>query len=93
MSSHTLAEIKEIERKCRERLDRNPFDLDAMFTLATVMARLGNVELAIDILEALLVVNPNYPGGLRLLARLHMMMGNEEKSKECMEKSQAMSEA
>jgi predicted Zn-dependent protease len=81
-----------IEKMCRERLDRNPFDLDAMFTLAAVMARTGNIELAIDMVEGLLAVNPDYPGGMRLLAKLHKMQGNDEKWKEYMEMAAAASE-
>jgi predicted Zn-dependent protease len=77
---------------CRERLERNPFDLDAMFTLAAVMARMGNTELAIDMVEGLLAVNPEYPGGIRLLAKLHKMLGNEEKWKEYMEMAASASE-
>lgn len=77
---------------CRERLDRNPQDLDAMFTLAAIMARQGNVELAITMVEGLLAVNPQYPGGIRLLARLHKMIGDDDKWREYMEIAGAASE-
>ena len=89
ITPRTEAQIKQIERMCRERLDRNPQDLDAMFTLAAIMARQGNVELAIAMVEGLLAVNPQYPGGIRLLARLHKMIGDEEKWKEYMEMASA----
>lgn len=92
ITSGTKSQIKAIEKMCRERLERNPFDLDAMFTLAAVMARLGNTELAIDIVEGLLAVNPEYPGGMRLLAKLHKLLGNEEKWKEYMEMATSTSE-
>lgn len=92
ITSGTQAQIKAIEKMCRDRLDRNPFDLDAMFTLAAVMARTGDIELAIDMVEGLLAVNPDYPGGMRLLAKLHKMQGNDEKWKEYMEMAAAASE-
>ena len=77
---------------CRDKLDRNPHDLDAMFTLAAVMARKGSVELAMTMVEGLLAVNPDYPGGMRLLARLHGMLGNEDKCREYMELARTASE-
>jgi predicted Zn-dependent protease len=92
ITSATESQIKMVEKMCRERLDRNPFDLDAMFTLAAVMARTGNIELAIDMVEGLLAVNPDYPGGMRLLAKLHKMLGNDEKWKEYMDIAAAASE-
>lgn len=92
LSPSTLAEIKRIKKKCEQKLDGNPFDLDAMFTLAAAMARLGDLDLAIDMIEGLLAVNPAYPGGLRLLATLHKMHGNDEKSRECYEKALALGE-
>ncbi len=93
VSPRTAAQIRQIEKMCRERLDRNPQDLDAMFTLAAVMARQGNVELAIAMVEGLLAVNPQYPGGIRLLAKLHKMIGDEEKWREYMDLASASTEA
>ncbi|UCD91883.1 MAG: hypothetical protein JSV43_06500 [Methanobacteriota archaeon] len=92
LSPSVLAEIKRIKKKCEEKLERNPFDLDAMFTLAAAMARLGDIDLAIDMIEGLLAVNPAYPGGLRLLAKLHQLKGDEEKSRECYERALALGE-
>jgi predicted Zn-dependent protease len=92
ITSGTQSQIKAIEKMCRKRLDKNPFDLDAMFTLAAVMARMGSLDLAIVMVEGLLAVNPEYPGGMRLLAKLHKMQGNNEKWKECMEKAATVSE-
>lgn len=92
ITPRTQAQIKQIEKLCRDRLDRNPHDLDAMFTLAAIMARQGNVDLAITVVEGLLAVNPQYPGGLRLLATLHKMLGDEEKWREYMEMATSASE-
>jgi predicted Zn-dependent protease len=92
ITPRTEAQIKQIERMCRERLDRNPQDLDAMFTLAAVMARQGNVELAIAMVEGLLAVNPEYPGGVRLLATLHRMLGDDGKWREYMEMAGTITE-
>lgn len=92
ISKITESQIRKIEERCRKRLEKNPADLDAMFTLAAIRARFGDVKLALDMVEALLAVNPQYPGGLRLLAKLHEMIGNEEKSKECLKKANALSD-
>jgi len=91
ITSATESQIKSIEKICRDRLDRNPNDLDAMFTLAAVMARMGNMDLAITMVEGLLAINPEYPGGLRLLAKLHKMTGDEEKWREYMEMAATVS--
>ena len=92
ISPQAESEIKKMEKICRERLERNPCDLDAMFTLAATMARLGNLELAVEIVEGLLAANPEYPGGMGLLAKFHDMLGNKEKSRKYVKKFLAVSE-
>ncbi len=92
ITPRTEAQIRQLEKMCRDKLDRNPHDLDAMFTLAAVMARQGNVELAIAMVEGLLAVNPDYPGGIRLLARLHKMIGDEDKWREYMQMAETTSQ-
>ncbi len=91
ITSATEAQIRAIEKICKDRLERNPNDLDAMFTLAAVRARMGDMDLAITMVEGLLAVNPQYPGGLRLLAKLHKLMGDEEKWREYMEMAATIS--
>lgn len=72
---------------CGSRLVANPFDVNALFTKAMILAKLGNVEGAVEMLNGVLARNPNYPGGWRVLSKLYEMLGQSEKSQECISKS------
>ncbi len=69
------------------RLIANPYDVDALFMKGLLLARLGNLDEAIDMLHGLLIRNPEYPGGWRVLGNLYKMIGDSGKLQECLEMS------
>ncbi|UCD92355.1 MAG: hypothetical protein JSV43_09110 [Methanobacteriota archaeon] len=79
--------VRQLAAVCGMRLVSDPFDVDALFTKGLILAKLGNIKRAVEILNSVMASNPEYPGGWRVLGTLYEMMGNLEMSRECIDKS------
>jgi len=62
----------------RQRLLENAEDTDALFVLAALHARDGDVAEGITVLNHVLRIDPAYPGAWRFKATLHRMRGENE---------------
>ena len=62
----------------RQRLLENAEDTDALFVLAALHARDGDVSEGITVLNHVLRLDPAYPGAWRFKATLHRMRGENE---------------
>lgn len=80
-------DVRKLASVCGRRLVADPYDLDALFTKGLILARLGNIEGAVAILNGVLSRNPDYPGGWRVLGKLYQMLGRSDRWKECLAKS------
>lgn len=69
------------------RLAVDPFDVDALFMKGLLLAKLGNLNEATEILHGLLIRNPEYPGGWRVLGSLYEKMGDKARSRKCIDES------
>lgn len=69
------------------RLVADPYDVDALFMKGLLLAKLGNLVEAVEMLHGLLTRNPEYPGGWRVLGNLYKLMGNSDKLEECLKMS------
>lgn len=69
------------------RLAVNPYDVDALFMKGLLLAKLGNVDEAVQMLYGLLTRNPEYPGGWRVLGNLYRSMGDSEMLEKCLDMS------
>jgi predicted Zn-dependent protease len=69
------------------RLATNPYDVDALFMKGLLLAKLGNLDEAVEMLYGLLTRNPEYPGGWRVLGNLYEKLGDSERFKECIDLS------
>lgn len=77
----------QLAQVCGSRLVDDPYDVDALFTKGLILAKLGNINGAIEILVGVLSQNPEYPGGWRVLGNLYKIVGNEDAVRECISKS------
>jgi hypothetical protein len=59
----------------RARLREKPDDPDALFVLAAMHARDGQIRSGLDILDRVLRIDPRYPGAWIFKAKLHRMDG------------------
>jgi predicted Zn-dependent protease len=75
--------LKQIAAMSGMRLATNPYDVDALFMKGLLLAKLGNLNEAVEILYGLLTRNPEYPGGWRVLGNLYERLGDDERFKEC----------
>jgi predicted Zn-dependent protease len=66
------------------RLAADPYDVDALFMKGLLLAKLGNLDEAVEMLFGLLTRNPEYPGGWRVLGGLYEMLGNSEMLQKCL---------
>lgn len=73
----------------RQRLSNNAEDLDALFVLAVLHARDGNVAEGITILDHVLRLDPRYPGAWRFKATLHRMRGEDEAERSAQREAEA----
>ncbi len=80
-------DVRQLACVCGLRLFSDPYDVDALFTKGLILAKLGNIKGAVEILSGVMAANPEYPGGWRVLGTLYKMMGNSEMSRECISKS------
>jgi predicted Zn-dependent protease len=75
--------LKQIAEMSGMRLATNPYDVDALFMKGLLLAKLGNLDEAVEMLYGLLTRNPEYPGGWRVLGSLYEKLGDDERLKEC----------
>jgi len=68
---------------CR-RLSADPRDPDALFAYAAYLASWHQTTEAMQSLEELSKVNPDYPGLMRFKARLFKEMGKTDLASECL---------
>lgn len=80
-------EVSQLAIVCGSRLVSDPHDLGALFTKGLILAKLGNIKGAVEILTTVMFQNPDYPGGWRVLGKLYEIMGNPEMSRKCIRKS------
>lgn len=62
----------------RERLRANEDDLDALFVLAVLHARDGQLAEGLTVLDRVLRIDPRYPGAWRFKAKLHRLRGERD---------------
>jgi len=79
--------LQQIAMMSGMRLATNPYDVDALFMKGLLLAKLGNVDEAVQMLYGLLTRNPEYPGGWRVLGNLYKSMGDSEMLEKCLDKS------
>ena len=69
-----------------DRLRADPTDSDALFACAAYLASDHQLDEAIESLDELAEVNPDYPGLWRFKARIFQEMGETELASKCWEK-------
>lgn len=74
----------------RQRLLENANDVDALFVLAALHARDGQLDQGLTILEQVLVLNPMYPGAWRFKATLHRMRGQPDAERSARGRAEAV---
>ena len=74
--------FKLIMRTARERLKLNPRDTDALFAMAAAQATMEEVPDALQTLERLADLDPNYPGLWIFKTKLHAQLGETEKARQ-----------
>ncbi|MEE9223830.1 MAG: hypothetical protein V3U51_03680 [Thermoplasmata archaeon] len=79
--------LKQIAAMSGMRLATNPYDVDALFMKGLLLAKLGNLYDAVEMLYGLLTRNPEYPGGWRVLGNLYKKLGDDDKLRECLDLS------
>ncbi len=70
-------------RAAAERIRRNPRDPDALFARAAFFATNGKFREAVDSLNLLTLVRPDYPGLWRFKARLFAEVGDDVLARLC----------
>jgi len=71
----------------RQRLLANANDVDALFVLAALHARDGQLDQGLTVLDQVLVLNPMYPGAWRFKATLHRMHGQPDAERSARERA------
>ena len=72
-------------RAARERLERDPWDADALIVVAIWYSMLGELPTALRFLQRLTRARPGYPGVWRLKAGVYRQLGKEDMAKRCEE--------
>ena len=72
----------------RQRLSENAEDTDALFVLAAIEARDGNVSGGLTLIDHVLHLDPKYPGAWRFKATLHRMQGEGEAERSAWERAE-----
>jgi Tfp pilus assembly protein PilF len=62
----------------RDRLRANADDVDALFVLAALRLRDGDVDGGLSVLERVLRIDPRYPGAWIFKAKLHRLRGDSD---------------
>ena len=73
-------------RAIADRLRANPMDPDALFACAAYLASEHRMKEAIDLLNDLVKIAPEYPGLWRFRARLYQEMGETDLASVCWER-------
>lgn len=74
--SRVTFERPDTDALVRERLRANANDPDALFVLAALHVRDGDVDRGLSVLDRVLRVDPHYPGAWMFKAKLHWMRGD-----------------
>lgn len=77
--------------QCRERLLKDEFDLDAVFTKAAWLAKAKEYEKAMECLDTISKRDPFYPGVWLLKSKVYSLMGNEKMARLCKERGDEQS--
>jgi tetratricopeptide (TPR) repeat protein len=72
--SSVRGRILKILERCDKRLERDPEDTDALFSKGLTLARLKRYEEAIQCLDRILEIKPDYPAVWRLKATIYTLM-------------------
>ena len=73
----------------RERLRANADDVDALFVLAALRLRDGDVGGGLSVLERVLRIDPRYPGAWIFKAKLHGLLGDREAAESARQSAEA----
>lgn len=73
----------------RERLAMNADDVDALFVLAALRLRDGDVDGGLSVLERVLRIDPRYPGAWIFKAKLHGIQGDAEAAEQARRNAEA----
>ncbi|MFQ6106456.1 MAG: tetratricopeptide repeat protein [Thermoplasmata archaeon] len=63
--------------RCEKELEKNPRDVDTLFTKGVVFAKIHRYEESLRCLEEVISINPDYPGIHRLKATVVRLMSKE----------------
>jgi len=74
-------------RTCEDALRRNPKDPDALFTKAVFLTRIHEYRRAIECLQVVTNVQPEYPMVWGLMSLVYSRMGDLQNARNCREKS------
>jgi glycosyltransferase involved in cell wall biosynthesis/Flp pilus assembly protein TadD len=77
-AAYELDRLSEAEAYVAGYLMYHPADIHILFSLAGLQYRLGRYASAIDALERLLALEPDYEGGAELAERVRFAMGTED---------------
>jgi predicted Zn-dependent protease len=84
MSGTGLLETSPYAKESARRLRVNPVDPDALFFSAALLAAKGRFGGAIQLLDKLGKIYPEYPGLWRFKARLYREVGDAKKERLCL---------
>ena len=73
-------------KTCEDALKRNPEDPDALFTKAVFLTRIHEYRRAIECLQVVTDVQPEYPMAWGLMSLVYQRMGDFQSAKDCREK-------
>jgi len=77
-----MREYPDTDALVRQRLRSNADDVDALFVLAAIHARDGEVAKGLSVLDRVLRIDPRYPGGWIFKEKLHRIRGEGEAADE-----------
>ncbi len=87
-----LKQVREVLRRCEDRLADDPDDPDALFTKSVVQARLRGYDQAIETLNRLARLDPRYPALWMLKAKIYERVGDDLKAKLCRQRALELEE-
>jgi len=74
-------------KTCEDALKKNPKDPDALFTKAVFLTRIHEYRRAIECLQVVTDLQPEYPMAWGLMSLVYSRMGDFQNAKSCREKS------
>ena len=87
-----LKQVRKVLQRCEDRLEADPDDPDALFTKSVVQARLRGYDQAIETLNQLARVDPQYPALWMLKAKIYERVGDDLKAKLCRQRALELEE-